>query len=87
MGSPLTKTAIMEFAIDLVADMEYQEKIKQFKVLQKLGSLETPSDAWYRGFMNCFSDELTRSVTTVKDTKQNTSITKENFINMYENVY
>jgi hypothetical protein len=45
MGSPLTKTAIIEFAIDLVADMGYQEKIKQFKVLQKLGSLETPSDA------------------------------------------
>jgi hypothetical protein len=37
--------------------------------------------------MSCFSDELTRSGTTVKDTKQNTWITKENFINMYENVY
>ena len=49
--------------------------------------IEKLSDAWYRGFLNRFSAELTRSGTTVKDTKRNTWVTKENFVNMYENVY
>jgi len=87
MGSPLTKTTIIELANDLVADTEYQEKIKECKVLRKLDSIEKLSDAWYRGFLNRFSAVLTRSGTTVKDTKRNTWVTKENFVNMYENVY
>jgi hypothetical protein len=37
--------------------------------------------------MNCFSNELTRSAIKIKDVKQNTWVTKENFTNMYENVY
>jgi hypothetical protein len=87
MGSLLTKTTIIELANDLVADTKYQEKIKECKVLRKLDSIEKLSDAWYRGFLNHFSEEITRSGTTVKDTKRNMQVTKENFINMYENVY
>jgi hypothetical protein len=45
------------------------------------------SDAWYHGCMSRYSDQLTRSGTTIKDSKRNTWVTKENFQNMYENVY
>jgi hypothetical protein len=34
-----------------------------------------------------FSEQLTRSGTTIKECKRNTCVTKENFQNMYENVY
>jgi hypothetical protein len=38
-------------------------------------------------FMNHFFEELTRSGTTVKDTKWNTWVAQDNFVNMYKNVY
>jgi len=87
MGNPLTKTTIIELANDLIAETEYQEKIKECKGLRKLNSTEKLGDAWYRGFMSRYSDKLTQSGTTIKDTKRNTWVTKENFQIMYESVY
>jgi hypothetical protein len=37
--------------------------------------------------MSQFSEHLTRSGATIKDSKRNTWVTKDNFQNMYENVY
>jgi hypothetical protein len=76
MGSPLTKTTIMELANDLLADTEYLDKIKDCKGLHKLKCTDKHSHAWYRGF--------TRSGAT--DIKRNKWVTEENFQNMYENV-
>ncbi len=87
MGNPLTETTIIELKNYLIAEKEYQEKIKECKGLQKLNSTEKLGDAWYRGFVSRYSDRLTRSGTTIKDTKRNTWVTKENFQNMYESVY
>jgi hypothetical protein len=87
MGSPLTKTTIIGLANDLIADTEYLMKIKDCKALQKLQSTEKHCNAWYRGFMSRFSEQITRSGTTIKDSKRNTWVAKENFVNMYENVY
>ncbi len=84
---PLTKTTIIELANDLINETEYQQKIKDCKKLRKLKSTEKLCEAWYRGFINRFSDELTRTRTTIKDSKRNTWVTKDNFVNMYENVY
>jgi hypothetical protein len=70
MGNPLTKMTIIELANDLIVDMEYLQKIKECKGLRKLQSTETLSDAWYRGFMPRFSGQLTRSGTTIKDSKR-----------------
>jgi len=87
MGSPLTKTTIIELANDLLADTEYMDKIRGCKELRKLDRPDKLSDAWYRGFMSRYSEELTRNGTSIKDSKRNTWVTKENFQNMYENVY
>jgi hypothetical protein len=87
MGNPLTKTTIIELANDLIAETEYQEKIKECKGLRKLNYTEKLGDAWYRGFMSRYSDKLTQSGTTIKDTKRNTWVTKENFQIMYESVH
>jgi hypothetical protein len=48
---------------------------------QKLGS------AWYKGFLKRYSDDLSRSGSVIKDIKQRTWVTHDNFENMYENVY
>jgi hypothetical protein len=87
MGNPLTKTTIIELANDLIAEAEYMEKIKDCKELRKLNSIEKLGDTWYQGFMSQFSEQLTRSGTTIKDSKRNTWVTQENFQNMYESVY
>jgi len=87
MGNPLTKTTIIELANDLISETEYTEKIKDCKELRKLNSIEKLGDTWYQGFMSQFSEQLTRSGTTIKDSKRNTWVTQENFQNMYESVY
>jgi hypothetical protein len=87
MGNPLTKTTIIELANDLLADTEYLDKIQDCKGLLKLKCTDKLSDAWYRGFMSRFSEQSTRSIATIKDSKRNTWVTKDNFQNMYENVY
>ena len=43
------------------------------------------SDAWYHGYLNWLSDQLTRSGTTIKDTKRKKWVSKDIFANMYEN--
>ncbi len=87
MGRPLTKTTIIELANDIVLDTEYQSKIVECKELRRLTKTEKLGDAWYRGFMHRFDDALTRNGSTVKDIKRRTWVTRENFENMYENVY
>jgi len=51
------------------------QRIKACKWLHKIKSTEKLSNAWYRGFMSHFSEELTRSGTTIKDSKRNTRVT------------
>jgi hypothetical protein len=87
MGKPLTKTTIVELANDLIYETEYQKNVRDCKALRKLKQTEKLSDAWYRGFLHRFSDELTRSAIKIKDVKRNTWVTKDNFLNMYTNVY
>ena len=87
MGRPLTKSTIIELANDLIHETEYKKTVKDCKELRKLKQTETLSEAWYRGFLQRYSDELTRSGIKIKDVKRNTWVTKENFSNMYENIY
>jgi hypothetical protein len=87
MGKPLTKTTIVELANDLISKTEYQKNVRDCKALRKLKQTEKLSDAWYCGFLHRFSDELTRSAIKIKDVKRNTWVTKDNFLNMYTNVY
>jgi hypothetical protein len=51
MGNPLTNTSIIELANDLIGNMEYLQKNKECKVLQKLQSNEKLGDAWYQDFI------------------------------------
>ncbi len=87
MGNPLTKSTIIELANGLIVETEYQKKVKDCKELCKLQKTGKLSDAWCHEFLSQFSDQLMRSGTTIKDTKRNTWVIKDNFTNMYENVY
>jgi hypothetical protein len=87
MGRPLTKTTVIELANDLIMDTEFQSKVQQFKLDRKLNHLGKLGDAWYHGFLHRYEDVLSRNGSSIKDTKRRTWVTRENFINMYENVY
>jgi hypothetical protein len=66
---------------------ELECEIINFKKLQKLNCNQRLGDAWYRGFLSCHQDQLTRNASAVKDLKRRTWVKTENFKNMYENVY
>ena len=87
MGKPLTKTTVIELANDIVADTEYASKIADFKKLRKLNDSSKLGSAWYRGFISRYEHVLTRNKTTIKDIKRRTWVRRENFENMYENIY
>lgn len=87
MGCPLTKTTIIELANDLIMDTEYTERIAECKKLRKLKGLTKLGNAWYRGFLLRYEKFLTRNGSAIKDAKRSTWVTRENFQNMYENVY
>jgi hypothetical protein len=87
MGKPLTKTTVIELANDIVADTEYASKIADFKKLRKLNDSSQLGSAWYRGFISRYEHVLTRNKTTIKDIKRRTWVRRENFENMYENIY
>ena len=87
MGKPLTKTTVIELANSLVSGTEYESKISDCKNLRKLNQSQKLGSAWYKGFLKCYSDDLSRSGSVIKDIKQRTWVTHDNFENMYENVY
>ncbi len=89
MGQPalLTKSTIIEFANSLIAKTEHQAKVETAKKLCRLEDEENLGTAWNRGFLACHSSPLTTSGTVIKDVKRRTWVTRENFENMYENIY
>jgi hypothetical protein len=87
MGQPLMKTTIIEFANSFIAKTEYQAKVEAAKKLRRLDDEGSLGTAWYRGFLTRHSSLLTTSGTVIKDVKSRTWVTRENFENMYENIY
>jgi hypothetical protein len=87
MGLPLTKSTVLELANDLINKTEYQEKLAAAKKLRGLHDENNLGTRWYHGFLKRHSDLLSTSGTVIKDVKRRTWVTKENFENMYENVY
>jgi hypothetical protein len=79
-------TAI-KLANDLIGKTELQENVAAAKKLRHLKQESTFGTAWYCGFLNHHAALLTTSVTVIKDVKRRTWVTRENFENMYENVY
>ena len=62
-------------------------KVEAAKKLHRLDDEGSLGAAWYRGFLARHSSLLTTSVTVIKDVKRRTWVTRENFENMYENIY
>jgi len=87
MGQPLTKSTINELANSLILKTEYQEKLEAAKKLRHLDDEGSLGTAWYRGFMNRHKTFLTTKGVVIKDVKRRTWVTRENFENMYENIY
>ena len=69
MGCPLTKTTVIELANDLISGTKLEQKITECKQLRKLNCSEKLGRAWYRGFLHCYEDVLTRNGSVVKDIK------------------
>ncbi len=87
MGQPLTKSTIIELANSLIFKTEYQEKLEAAKKLRHLDDEGSLGTAWYRGFLNRHKSFLTTKGVVIKDVKRRTWVTRENFENMYENIY
>ncbi len=87
MGRPLTITPVIELANDLIGETELQENVAAAKKLGRLEQETTLGTAWYRGFLNCNAALLTTSGTVIKYVKRRTWVSREDFENMYENVY
>jgi hypothetical protein len=87
MGQPLTKGTVIELANSLISKTKYQEKLQAAKKLRRLEDEGNLGAAWYRGFMSRHQSLLTTKGTVIKDIKRRTWVTRENFENMYENIY
>ncbi len=87
MGRLLTKSTVIEFANDLIAKTEFQGLVAAAKKLRCLEEETTLGTAWYHGFLKCHAALLTTSGTVIKDVKRRTWVMRENFENMYDNVY
>jgi hypothetical protein len=70
MGKPLTKITVIELANSLVSGTEIESKISDCKTLQKLNKTNKLGSAWYKGFLKCYSDELSRSGSVFKDIRR-----------------
>ena len=86
MGTPLTKTTVLELANDIVSGTEVEELVADCKKLRKLQGTKLGT-AWYRGFLKRYEDDLSRNKTVIKDIKRRTWVKSENFENMYQNIY
>jgi len=87
MGQPLTKGTVIELANSMILKTEYQEKLQAAKRLRHLGDEGSLGNAWYRGFLSRHKSLLTTKGIVIKDVKRRTWVTRENFENMYENIY
>ncbi len=87
IGDPLTKGTVVQLANDLIAETEFATKVVECKEICQLNPESALGNAWYRGFMKCHEALLTTKKANFKDTKQNTWVRREHFINMYENAY
>jgi hypothetical protein len=87
LGQPLTKSTVIEFANSVINQMEYQEKVEASKKLRGLNNVTRLGVRWYRGFLSRHNSLLTTKGTVIKDVKRRTWVTRENFENMYNNVY
>jgi hypothetical protein len=87
MGRPLTIATIIELANVLVSGTEFESKVYQCKLLQKLKHSDKLGNAWYRGFLSHYQDVLTRSGSAIKDIKWRTWAATENFLNTHENTF
>jgi hypothetical protein len=87
MGQPLTKKTIIEFANSIISKTEYQDKVEAAKKLRGLEDESKLGVRWYQRFLSHHASLLTTSGTVIKDFKRRTWETKENFENIYENVY
>jgi hypothetical protein len=82
----LTKTSVLALANDLIADTEYWENLKAYKEQCKI-PVDKLGGRWYTGFMTRQEAILRCHKTRIKDVKQRTWVTEENFAMMYDNVY
>jgi hypothetical protein len=87
MGQPLTKATVIELANSHILKTEFQEKLEAAKKLRHLDDEGKLGASWYRVFLSCHQYLLTTRGTVFKDVKRRTWVTRENFENMYKNIY
>jgi hypothetical protein len=78
--NPLTKGTVIQLVNDLIAKAEFNEKVVQCKELHGLSPELALGSAWYRGLMNRHDALLSTKKSNVKDTKQNTWVQCEHFL-------
>jgi hypothetical protein len=91
IGEAFTKTEVMGFADDILADSKYADNLVEFcdkrNILKNVSEGKIVGTRWYVNFMKRHQEEIKCKPCRVQDRKRLTWCTYSNFSNMYKGVY